>query len=320
MGMEIYTSFKRANAMLNRSMLQLSAPDLSLRIHFWGFMPEHYDNARHRHSFLEACYVMSGHGTYTEGTETYEIKPGTSFISRPGIWHQIKSESGLAICYVAFEPDESVCSDYYLNGYQLLMNHEKTIISDVSNHTTGALWNALVGMFNEPYSYPPMAIQSTALSLLLSFIPNHSAHTKESEAAQTVHASVALFNQAKLFIDDNLSEPLSLKLVASHLNISPRHLTRLFTQYQRQSFVHYIQEQRCQLAADLILNSNRAIKEIAASCGFESVHYFTRVFTVKLGVAPAKFRRSQFSEGRSGSLSFPDAPSMQSQNQSPDQK
>ena len=108
----------------------------------------------------------------------------------------------------------------------------------------------------------------------------------------------SMFHQAELFIQDNLGEPLSLERVAGHLHVTTRHLTRLFRKYGHQSFVHYVQERRVRQAKHLLLNTDRQIKEIAVSCGFESVHYFTRVFTSKLGVTPARFRRSQFSEGR----------------------
>ncbi|WP_222708492.1 hypothetical protein [Paenibacillus sp. N3.4] len=45
-----------------------------------------------------------------------------------------------------------------------------------------------------------------------------------------------------------------------------------------------------------MVNSEIAIKEIAKVTGFDSVHYFTRVFTNKIGVPPAMFRKSQFSD------------------------
>lgn len=305
MNKDWHTAFKRANAVLNQTQLRFNVEGLSLRIHYWGFMPEHYDNDIHRHSFLEACYVMHGHGSYIEGDLHYALTPGTSFISRPGIWHQIKSDAGMSLCYVAFEPELSSCSEYYRQGYEQLMNQSTPLFSENTAQALSSLWTALVIMFKENTAYPPLAVQSAALSLLVSFISEQAAAPAELIQDSQSNVSAALFRQAKLFIDDNLSEPLSLPLVAKYLNITPRHLTRLFAQFQQLSFVQYIQEQRVQLAVDLLLHTDQEIKKIAVICGFESVHYFTRVFTNKLGVSPAKFRRSQFSEGRSGALSFP---------------
>lgn len=45
--------FKRANSILNRTLNRIDQQELSIRIHYWGFMPRHYDNTEHRHSFLK---------------------------------------------------------------------------------------------------------------------------------------------------------------------------------------------------------------------------------------------------------------------------
>ena len=43
--------FKRANSILNRTLSRIEQQELSIRIHYWGFMPRHYDNTEHKHSF-----------------------------------------------------------------------------------------------------------------------------------------------------------------------------------------------------------------------------------------------------------------------------
>ncbi len=45
-------------------------------------------------------------------------------------------------------------------------------------------------------------------------------------------------------------------------------------------------------ACDLLLTSQRSIKDISAACGFEDVLYFTRLFRRKMGMPPGKYRTS----------------------------
>lgn len=291
--------FKRANSVMNRSINRIEQAELALRIHYWGFMPQHFDNTEHKHSFFEACYVLAGHGSYWEEEFQYDLDPGTLFLSRPGVLHQIRSSEGLSLCYVAFEPEESACSERYQQAFGLLAKQAAPVIQETHLQPPGLLWKSLISLFQQCKAYPPLAIHSTAMSLILSILAAHGPEMPmDSGDDEMIEEGASLVHQAELFIKDNLSEPLTLQLVANHLHISSRHLTRVFRNFGHQSFVHYVQEQRVQMAKHLLLHTDRQIKEIAVVCGFESVHYFTRVFTAKLGVTPARFRRSQFTEGR----------------------
>lgn len=298
--------YRRANQICNRELTQLSTSGLTVPILYWGFMPAHYDNSPHRHSFFEACYVMEGEGFYMENDLSFPLQKGTSFLSFPGIWHQIRSQSGLALCYVAFEVKEEETSLHYNQLFHALTTRGQPVVQQADHEPTGHLWNALLSMFHTSQPVLPALLEQVSVSLVQSLLNLHSdrptvSHERVSDKPLEENL---LLRQAKLFIDDNLTEELTLAMVSNHLHISSRHLTRLFQEHMSQSFVHYIQERRVQLAAQLLLHEHLPIKDIASRCGFQSVHYFTRIFTQKLGVSPAKFRRSQFAEGRSGKEQF----------------
>ncbi|MNW50519.1 Bifunctional transcriptional activator/DNA repair enzyme AdaA [compost metagenome] len=295
-------SFRRANSVMNRTLSRLRQPDLAVQIHYWGFMPRHFDNTEHKHSFFEACYVLTGSGFYLEEHTKFPLQTGTLFLSRPGIQHRILSKEGLALCYVAFEPEESACSELYTAAFELLAKQGIPVLQEGTDQTPGLLWRSLLSLFASSAAganYPPPMLHSLAESLILSILTAHGpGFDHETGGTDKNDEGAFMVHQAELFIMDNLSETLSLERVAGHLHITTRHLTRLFRNYGHQSFVHYVQEQRVQKAKNLILNTDLQLKQIAALCGFESIHYFTRVFTTKLGVTPARFRRSQFTEGR----------------------
>lgn len=304
--MNMQASFRRANHICNRYITTIEQPGLSLSVLYWGFMPAHYDNALHRHSFFEACYVVDGEGSYFERDKHYALSKGTAFLSLPGIWHQIRSQTGLTLCYVAFELNESLTDADYIEVYHRLAELGQSVAPQADLTPTGHLWQALVASFASPGAAVPLALKPISTSLLLSIPDLHgSPRSINTDAEELPLEMSSLFRQAKRYIDDNLDNELTLMTVSRHLHISSRHLTRLFQENLGQSFVHYIQERRVQLATQLLLNEHTPIKDIAMQCGFQSVHYFTRIFTRELGVSPAKFRRSQFAEGRSGKLHYP---------------
>ncbi|AEP89922.1 putative HTH-type transcriptional regulator YfiF [Bacillus subtilis subsp. subtilis str. RO-NN-1] len=98
-----------------------------------------------------------------------------------------------------------------------------------------------------------------------------------------------MLTEVKLHIKDNLSQPLKLTDVAGHFHISGRHLSRLFAAELGVSYSEFVQNEKINKAAALLKSTNLSIKEIAEEIGF-SVHYFTRVFSAKIGSSPGLFR------------------------------
>ncbi|WP_336758371.1 AraC family transcriptional regulator [Paenibacillus sp. USHLN196] len=304
--MTIESSFRRANHICNRYITKVEQAGLSVSVLYWGFMPDHFDNALHRHSFFEACYVVDGEGSYFEQNRQYALNKGTAFLSLPGEWHQIRSQTGLTLCYVAFELDEVPTDAYYAKSFRRLAELGQNVVPQADITPTGHLWQALIASFDLPGATLSLAVKQISASLLLSIADLHApAPADSADTAEQPAETNTLFRQAKRYIDDNMNNELTLVTVSKHLHISSRHLTRLFQENLGQSFVHYIQERRVQHAAWILLNEQTPIKDIAIQCGFQSVHYFTRIFTRELGVSPAKFRRIQFAEGRSGQLHYP---------------
>jgi YesN/AraC family two-component response regulator len=133
-------------------------------------------------------------------------------------------------------------------------------------------------------------IENLSCALLVSFTQmfvcdrndSHSSHQK---------LSTTLVHRAKLYIRDNLSQPLRLKDVASYLHLSSRHLSRLFAEELGQTFSDYVRQERIRQAAHLLSSTDHSIKSIAEETGFATVHYFTSVFKELLGVTPGEFHK-----------------------------
>lgn len=306
--MPLLSAFKKANALLNVHATSLHAGPAGFRVHYWGFMPKHYNNSVHRHSFFEMCYVLEGEGEYTDDGQDYILRAGSAICSRPGVWHQIRSAAGMALLFVAFDIEEGATQDDYVQAFRRLAEDAVPCLADASSAPAAKLWETLLALSEGgQLLYPPDMLRATAHALLSSMLPLFIPDASGLPAVPALEGEAPrpgneLFRRARLYLEDNLNAPLTLDIVAQHLHISPRHLSRLFMQESGQTFVHYVQERRIRLAKDLLLSSDAAIKDIAERCGFESVHYFTRVFTRKLGVSPARFRRSGFAEGRSGPM------------------
>ncbi|MCC3373980.1 AraC family transcriptional regulator [Cohnella sp. REN36] len=289
--------FAEAHRHLNEMVTACETGQLAFRVNYWGMIWDHRDNPVHRHSFYEACYVVEGEGEYEEEGETYRLTAGSLFVSLPGDWHQIRSENGLRLLYAGYEletgtPERADAASAYESA---MRDREAPVIAD-GEGASGLLWRALLRQCGRRDT---SAEQTAALGgVLLASFPGALGRLPAQRPSPArppggAGSSSHLTQLAKRFIRDNLSRPLKLGDVAAALHISERHLSRLFREQGDTSFVAFIRRERMQAAETLLKTTVSPIKEIAEHTGFQSLHYFTRVFADTFGMPPAEFRKKK---------------------------
>ncbi len=92
------------------------------------------------------------------------------------------------------------------------------------------------------------------------------------------------------FIDDNLSEPLTLRDIAEHAGLSRMHFAAQFKQATGLSPHAFVLHRRLETAKKMLLDERFRIVDIALSVGFYSQAHFTTVFRRVLGTTPARWR------------------------------
>jgi len=92
------------------------------------------------------------------------------------------------------------------------------------------------------------------------------------------------------YIEQNLSEELSLSVVAKQIYISPCYLCKLFKNVLGQNFANYVNEQRIARAKRLLRTTNDRLDLITTKCGFRTASYFSSQFHKFCGVTPSEYR------------------------------
>jgi AraC family transcriptional regulator, arabinose operon regulatory protein len=283
--------FVNGKITLNEYVHRVNHNDVSFQVHYWGVMPKHYDTSLHKHSFFEVCYVVRGEGTYIDEGRTYKLQKNTLFLSKPEVLHQIKSKVGLFLLYVAFDLIENDSSREWVRIFETVKKNQVVVLNEKEETTTTLLWKSLlIQALRYKEAFSGDLLNSMAYSLILSIMQSFAPSLSHSNQKQVTEGTSSIFNQAKLYIDDNLSSPLKLTEVANHLYISGRHLSRIFVSELGVSYSKYVQDQRIKKATLLLKTSHLSIKEISEETGFISVQYFTRVFTSKMQCTPGRFR------------------------------
>lgn len=78
---------------------------------------------------------------------------------------------------------------------------------------------------------------------------------------------------------------------AAKLHVSLRHFRSLFKQAAGAPPQHFVLRERLALAANLLVSSNEAIRQIAFKTGFEDEFYFSRLFQKYYHLFPKEYRK-----------------------------
>lgn len=92
------------------------------------------------------------------------------------------------------------------------------------------------------------------------------------------------------FLEAHFSEELTLKQIAESASISETECLRCFQRSIGTSPIRFLKEYRLQRAADLLRTTNESVTEIATTCGFFDMSYFTRAFRQFYAVTPTGYR------------------------------
>ncbi|NOU69822.1 ABC transporter substrate-binding protein [Paenibacillus sp. LMG 31461] len=101
-----------------------------------------------------------------------------------------------------------------------------------------------------------------------------------------------LVSQAIYYMEEHYQEALSLEELADTLECTSRQLLRLFKNQMNTSPIDYLIQLRVNKAKELLIYTDRTLKEISESVGYADSYYFSRIFKKQEGVSPKRFKET----------------------------
>jgi YesN/AraC family two-component response regulator len=102
------------------------------------------------------------------------------------------------------------------------------------------------------------------------------------------------FNEILHYLNEYSAMNHTLDTVASRFGIVPGTVCNMFAKHLNTTFSTYLNALRMEHAEKLLRTTAKPVKEIAVSCGYSDALYFTRVFHKKHGIAPTRYRESEY--------------------------
>ena len=100
-----------------------------------------------------------------------------------------------------------------------------------------------------------------------------------------------IIQKARYEIRNNIDGEIDLEKLAQINNIGYSYFRKMFKKYTGVAPHQYHLDLKIMRARQLILSTDKSIKEISFELGFQSIHYFSRIFKNKTGISPVELRK-----------------------------
>ncbi len=135
---------------------------------------------------------------------------------------------------------------------------------------------------------PALALEIARMLLLYRHRPGHQSQFSAPLAAQAKAKS--RFAELITWIEEHITEDLSIAVLAEHACMSPRTFSRIFPSETGLSPGRFVERVRIDRAREFIESGMQSFDEVAQQAGFGREERLRRAFLRQLGVSPAQYR------------------------------
>jgi AraC-like DNA-binding protein len=227
-------------------------------------------------------YISAGEGVLETARSRWRITPGQAFILFPGAWHRYRPDArtGWSEHWVGCEGPvvrRLVREGFFSPLRPVLRVREEDLLLGAFSSVIEAIHAGRPAL---------QQVASGATLYILSLL--YSALQPGQEGRQNV--TRAIHDAMHRMADPTQAAP-PLPELAHRLGVSYTWFRRTFAHHTGLSPHQYRLQIRLGRARTLLSETTLTVKEVAFRCGFESEHYFSRLFKRKTGRAPGAWRR-----------------------------
>ncbi|MBR2353594.1 MAG: helix-turn-helix transcriptional regulator [Clostridia bacterium] len=168
------------------------------------------------------------------------------------------------------------------------------LLTDMPNYFVTDRRKEYVRLFREICRLYDTKLKSDEIllqGLLLQLIYAMNREASRSGQSGAKHNNHAIIEKSLAFIEENLTEDLSLERVSAHVSLSPIHFHNTFKASTGMTLRDYVEEARIKKAVNLLVSTDLTLTRIAFECGFSSQSYFSFVFKRKMNKTPREYAR-----------------------------
>lgn len=251
----------------------------------------------HWHPDMECIHVFEGEMFYDVNGEKILLTAGDSIIVNSQQLHFGYSNQNreCRFAVILFHPGlfQSNVHNYQKNVYPVIHSSGITHWFFPKDHpAAGEITKVLLEIFAQ-HKKRPEDVDCLLIGLFHCLWHTIYQHSNQSLHDDNIQESpdVKLQKQMVSYVYDHYSENVGLEDIAAAANISRSKCCKIFQQYLQQSPVAFLNAYRMEISCNLLRNTSYSITEIALSCGYNHLSYFSKIFLQKFGCTPNQYRK-----------------------------
>lgn len=229
----------------------------------------------------QLVYITEGNGIFEDASGEYNLKSGSLLIIQPGTWHRYKPDfhTGWTENYVGFN---GLIAQHLFNNSHLTALKPAVYIGNREE---------FIDTYYKIYEFvkdEKPGFQQVSAGMVMKLLGCLVSVEKQLSFAETRIEKI--IQKACFLIRENVEKEIDFKQYAECNNIAYSYFRRMFKIYTGLPPAKYQLDLKIIKSKELLLSTDKIIKEICYEVGFESIYYFSRLFKNKTGISPSRFR------------------------------
>lgn len=240
---------------------------------------ESYNFPPHFQNSIELVYCVRGIQVIKIGSNTYTLTDGDALVIFPNCTHE----------YIAYDksvPTESIALICKCEFFADFIPELKTHLPDTPLLQSERLSQNVANAFTKmPYTESKLELFGLSCIAISEIMNKLSIHPRQKNV--DIKLAPALIS----YINSNYTQPLTLDMLGKKFGYHTSYIAHVFSDRLKIPFRTYLGAVRSEMAANMLVSTDKSITEIAYECGFGSINTFNRCFKKHFGTPPSQYRK-----------------------------
>ncbi|MCU6708122.1 AraC family transcriptional regulator [Paenibacillus sp. J5C_2022] len=259
-----------------------------------GIHPNHHEvlyisEGKVQLNFISQIYVIEGPALILIPLNTYHklvlISKNYSYF----YWELEDKDSNLF-------PEFEICTIW--NHLQLHMNEsftEQSMITRRIDYLSQILKSDWATEQQSLFHQMSLSDITTILALIRHVVQTYETQENKNKNKTLIHREAPApakdtIEMLVRWMEASYWEKITLQTLSDFVHLNPSYLIRMFKKYKGITPFQYLNDLRMKAATGYLSNSSMGVQEIVDKTGYQSIHYFSRVFKQKHGKSPIQWR------------------------------